>query len=165
MDYSVAVELIMRNLTILSLFVFQLIGCKPAEPFSYLPISDERWIGPAEQLIEFDKSFKPVKQVNEVCFAYSEETTIANITSFPVLSDHSEMRVSATLIDSAHNRTELEDITRNGPHYLCLAPSDYTAWLNISNTDVQFTVLIVRANRAIHIQKIEWKTYNAWDLK
>lgn len=142
-----------------------LISCKPAVPFSYTPIYGDLNISQNEQEIIFPNAFRPVKQVNEVCFAYLDEVSISNINEMPKFMDGGEMRIDAILVDQKDDRVLLKSIGRNSPNYLCLVPSDFSAWLDISNQNIEFKKLTVRSQRPIHVQRIEWESYNGWDLK
>ena len=140
-------------------------SCKPADPFSYTAISEARILGPVEQDISFSAPIVPVKQVNKLCFAYSDDTRIIKVDAPPRFTDGSELRIVATLFDNMDNRFELTNLSENAQNYLCLAPENYGAWLEISRDKPQFTKIIVRANQPVHVTRIEWKAYNAWDFK
>lgn len=141
-----------------------LTSCKPTDPYSRTSISGARTIGPIEQEILFEPPLKPVKQANEVCFHYIEQTDTSNIDALPKRPDSSNLMIEATLIDDAGNRTELGKNGINGPNIICRVPIDYNHWLDISKSNVKFVKLIVRSDRPVELSKIVWVGYNAWDL-
>lgn len=140
-------------------------SCKPSNPFEYVQISGELIIDSDPQVLNFDRPFKPVKQVNEVCFQYDENVTIEYVTKPPTFPDGKPLLITASLTTQDERTIELNNITRNKEHYLCLTPKEYDWWISIYKSDINFIALTVRSNRKIKISKIEWETYNAWDLK
>ena len=150
-------------LFILTLIVF--FACKPSNPFVHTPISDAIVIDNGEQEIVFDKPFKPEKQVNEVCFEYPEKLKIDSITKPPKFADGKLLVIKSYLIDQNGEKWETNSITRNRESYICFTPENYSDWLDISKSNISFIKLVVSSNPKIKVSKIEWKTYNAWDMK
>ena len=150
------------TLIIVVIVVAQILACKPSDPFSYIQISGEIVLDTNEQKLDFVEPFKASKQVNEVCFEYSELLKVDYVDKPPVFPDGKPLLIVARLTDQSGSTRELNSIVRNRPGYLCLAPKGGEWWYK---TDVKFTALTVQSNRRISLSKIEWKMYNAWDMK
>lgn len=158
-------KLRVATLTILVIVVVQILGCKPSQPFSYLQISGEIVLDSNEQRLVFAEPFKPSKQSNIVCFRYSEPLKVEYVDKPPKFPDGKPLLITAKLTDETGKIILLNNISRNGPDYLCLTPEEYKWWITTYKTDIQFTELSVQSNRTIKISKIEWEMHNAWDLK
>jgi hypothetical protein len=142
-----------------------MVACKPSNPFIHIPISGEIVIGNNEQIIVFDKPFKPTKQVNEICFEYVGNLKIDAIEKPPLFADSTPLIITNYLVDNYNEKHELSNISKNLPNTLCFTPKNYGEWLNVSKKEVTFIKLIVRSNRKIDVSKIEWNSFNAWDFK
>jgi hypothetical protein len=130
-----------------------------------MPISESTVINNNQKEFPFSKPFKPSKQVNEVCFHYSGFLKVNEITKPPQFADGTPLIITAYIVDQNNENLELNSITRNGDNLLCLGPGNYKEWLDISKMNTTFVKLPVQSNREINISKIEWKTYNSWDIK
>lgn len=139
--------------------------CKPSNPFIHTPISGEIVIDNNEREFVFNKPFKPTRQVNEICFEYSENLKIDQITSPPKFADGKPLIITSYLVDQNGEKYETTSITRNGENYICFTPENYVAWLDISKQNISFIKLFAHSNPKINILKIEWKSYNSWDFK
>lgn len=153
------------TLTVVVFVVSQILACKPGKPFSHLQISGEIVLDNNEQKLIFAEPFKASKQVNDVCFGYYDNLQIQYVDNPPTFPDGKPLLITARLTDQAGKIIELNNISRNAPHYLCLTPMEYDWWISIYKTDIRFTELTVQSNRRINISKIEWEMHNAWDLK
>ncbi len=140
-------------------------ACKPSNPFVHTPISGEIVIDNNEREFVFNKPFKPTKQVNEICFEYSENLKISQIESPPKFSDGNPLIITSYLVDQNGEKYQTTHIKRNRENYGCFTPENYVAWLDISKRNISFTKFFVHSNLKINISKIEWKSYNAWDFK
>lgn len=158
-------KLRVATLVITAIALVQILACKPSKPFSYVQISGETVLDTNEQKFVFAEPFKPLKQVNDVCFWYSETMKVESVDKPPKFPDGKPLIITAKLADRTGKVIELSKITRNATDRLCLVPEDYNWWLSIYKTDIQLTELSVQSNRTIKISKIEWEMHNAWDLK
>lgn len=139
--------------------------CKLRNPISLLKISDEVRLDTVERRFIFDELFKPAKQVNLICFRYTDPLTVVHVDKPPLFSDGNPLIIRAYLKDQHDNLTVLDNISRNSPNYQCLSPDDYSSWLTISDSEVQFASLSVRSNRPIVVSRIEWESHDATDMK
>lgn len=151
------------NLAFLPFLLF-MFACKTSDPFVSTPISDVVIIDTNEQEILFNKPFKPKKMVNKVCFEYSDKLIAdklgAKPPSFP---DGSPLQLTAFVIDQNGKKYALDHIENSFENYHCILPQD-KSWLEISKTDATLVKLLVRSNRKINLSKIEWVSYDIWDI-
>lgn len=103
--------------------------------------------------------------MNKICFEYSEKLKIDSITKPPKFPDGTPLVITSYLIDQNGKKYETNGISQNGENYICFAPENYVAWLDISKQNISFIKLVVKSNPKIKVSKIEWKSYNAWDMK
>jgi hypothetical protein len=150
---------------ILLISILTCVSCKLGNPFVHIPISGPTTIDNQERKFIFDKPFEPIKQVNEICFEYVDNLKVDSIPKPPVFPDGKPLIITSYLVDQNDKKYDLSEITRNRENYLCLTPDNYDEWLGISKQDVAFVQLFVRSNRKLDLLKIEWKSYNAWDMK
>ena len=151
--------------SVILFIILNVSGCKPSAPFVHIPISESTVININQKEFPFSKPFKPSKQVNEVCFYYSEFLKVNEITKPPQFADGTPLIITAYIVDQNNENLKLNSITRNGDNLLCLRPENFKYWIDISKKNTTFVKLLVQTNREITFSKIEWKTYNAWDFK
>lgn len=154
------------SFSIILFIILSVSNCKPSDPFIHIPISGSTVIDANQKEFPFSKPFKPSKQVNEVCFEHAETLKLEEYSMNPPrFADGTPLLITAYLGDNRNERLELNKITRLVENYLCFVPENYNEWLAISKKDVSFLKLSVQSNRKINVSKIEWRTYNAWDIK
>lgn len=140
-------------------------ACKLGNPFVFTLIASQITIDQNEKEIVFNQPFKPTKQVNRVCFEYDERLNIGSIKEPPKFSDGTSLMLDLRLFDEQNVQYKFSKIGRNREKYICFVPEDYDQWLDIAEKEVTFVRMTVRCNQTLNISKIEWESYNAWDLK
>lgn len=140
------------------------ICCKSVDPFSVVAISGPVVIGSNTIEFEFKKPFKPTKQAVKVCFAYSDDLNVPSISEFPKLTNGSRLELDGNLIDSDGRRYSLNHVANSVKNYICLSPELTDVWMNISKSDVSFTKLLMKSNAELNVTRVEWVSFNSWDL-
>ena len=146
------------------LLITLLSACNRGNPFVETPIIGQTVIDTYEQEFVFEKPFKPNKQVNKICFAHSDNLTVDSISEPPKFSDETPLKLTAFIVDQNGRKYELNDIENSVENYLCIVPSEYGEWLDISKTKIVFIKLVVSSNRKVNMSKIQWVGYNVWDI-
>lgn len=140
-------------------------SCKPLDPYTYVSVTGPITIGEQATEVVFQKPFTPKKQVNELCLVYDERLKIVSVPQPPVFPDGTPWVVSVKLFESSGKLHELNSITRNQEGYVCYTPENYVEWIRVSKQDIEFSRISLASNEKMDLKKIEWKTYDSWDLK
>jgi hypothetical protein len=150
---------------LVSLFVvISYFGCQKGNPFVHTKISEHVFIDSQEREFIFDQPFKPKKMINKVCFEYTDSLKPDKSgTKFPEFSDGTQLKLKAFVIDQNGKRYELNNIENAFDNYICVLPES-ESWRDISKTDTVFVKLLVHSNKKLNLSKIQWVSYNIWDI-
>ena len=144
--------------------LLNIFACKPSNPFAYTPISGAVVIDTHEQEFIFDKPFKPKKMVVKICFEYSDKLTTREISQPPKFPDGTVLKLTASVIDQKGRKYELSQVANSVENYLCISPELTNEWMDISKTNTVFIRLLVYSNRKLNVSKIQWVSYDIWDI-
>ena len=144
--------------------VFLFVSCKPTDPFDRTPISGNVILDTQGQEFVFERPFKPRKQVVKVCFEYSDDLNAFSISKQPAFRDGTFLKLTGSVVDAKGRTYELSHVANSVENYLCLTPELTDEWMHISKRDVAFIKLLVHSNRKINITKIQWVSFNIWDI-
>lgn len=157
-------HVIKRLITIISLLIMLMtFACKAGNPFIQTPISGAMVIDTKEQVIVFDKPFKPKKMINKICFGYSDTLVAKSISEPPKFSDGTSLKLTAIVVDQNSKEYTLSYIENSPQGNLCIRPENED-WFDVSKTNTTFIKLVVSSNRKINLSKIEWVSYDIWDI-